>query len=393
MGTRFFSTKDRPFHLGPYPLERLKRVEAVDLAGAPAFRPLDFRRLDTPHSLVNAMGEYQAMMDVLRDGEVNPARASAPTDPAERARHMKAFGYFQDASMMGICRLPETARLQTPFRNPDIDRLAEELRTKQTKTLASGIDEIMAGLKEGISKPPSTIGEHTHCLVFLVEHMRAPSASEPGSDWIEDAQAHRAALRATEAAIVLSNYLHLLGFRAKAHTATSSDVDLGKLAVAAGLATIERGRLFAPYIGEGFGLAAVTTDFDMETDEPLAPWRAQTYGPAWWVGKGTAKSAFNRDPYRKRRYVDGAHPFETLKRVDAPTTFIDEARVARVPKTDRHVRAVAIRRSWQETAEGGLGRLVRPQKCAFLCAAARAWGIRAAAGRRAVTRRNATNKR
>ena len=66
MGTRFFSTNDRPFHLGPYPLERLVRLEGVaDLSGVPAAVPLDFRRLDTPHSLVNAMGEYQAMMDAI----------------------------------------------------------------------------------------------------------------------------------------------------------------------------------------------------------------------------------------------------------------------------------------------------------------------------------------
>jgi hypothetical protein len=51
----------------------------------PPHVPLDFRRLDTPHSLVNAMGEYQAMMDVIRDGLVNPTPAAAPTDPQERA--------------------------------------------------------------------------------------------------------------------------------------------------------------------------------------------------------------------------------------------------------------------------------------------------------------------
>ena len=48
----------------------------------------------------------------------------------------------------------------------------------------------------------------------------------------------------------------------------------------------------------------------------------------------------NRDPYTKRRFVDGAHPFERLKRVETPTTYIDETRVARVPKrTDMFARA------------------------------------------------------
>ncbi len=357
MGTRFFSTKDRPFHLGPYPLERLKRLdEAPDLSRVPAFKPLDFRKLETPHSLVNAMGEYQAMMDVLRDGVVNPAKATATEDPTERARHMKAFGYFQDASMMGVCRLSEQAVLDAPCQNPEIERLAEIIRTKQTKTLASGIDQIMAALKDSIAQPASSIEGHSHALVILSEHNRAPRPSEPGADWIMQAQDYRGALRATEAAVILSNYLHLLGFQAKAHTATASDVDLGKLAVAAGLASVERGRTFAPYIGEGFGLAVVTTNMEMMPDAPLAPWAEQSYGAAWWIGKGTSKSAFNRDPYRARNYADGAHPFETLKRVDTPTTFIDEARVARVPKrTDMFARSQFgdLGKKQQEAASGG----------------------------------------
>jgi len=241
MSLRFFSTKDRPCHLGPYPLERLKRVATPDLIRVPPFTPLDFRRLETPYSLVNAMGDYQAMMDVIRDGTVNSAAADAPTAPEERARHMKAFGYFQDASMLGICEMSAEASLTQPTRNPDINRLANDIRTKQTKTLASGIDQIMAELKESIAKPPTGIDGHTHALVVLVEHYRDPKDAEPGSQWILGAHDHRAALRATEAAVILAEYLHLLGSMAKAHTATSSDVALNKLAVMAGLVVADRG--------------------------------------------------------------------------------------------------------------------------------------------------------
>ena len=45
-------------------------------------------------------------------------------------------------------------------------------------------------------------------------------------------------------------------------------------------------------------------------------------------------------PYSNRRFVDGAHPFEKLKRVDIPTTYIDEPNIPRVPKrTDLFTRA------------------------------------------------------
>ncbi|WP_323780425.1 2Fe-2S iron-sulfur cluster-binding protein [Thalassovita sp.] len=361
MGLRFFSDKDRPVHLGPYPLERLKRLrQAPDFNTVPAWGPVSFRRPDAPDSIVNAMGEYQAMLDAIRDGMVNKTRATIPADPLDRSNHLKAFGYFSDASMVGICRLPDAARLEQPERNPDIDRLAEELRSKQTKTLASGIDVIMAELKEAMEAPPSGIDGHKYALIFLYEYPRDPQPYEPGTEWIADAQAHRACLRANETAAVLANYIRLLGWQAKAHSGASSDVDLNRLAVAAGLATVDNGALVAPWIGPRFGLAAVTCDLGLIADKPLAPMSEQpwfkTKGPAWWLGKGFAKSALNRDPFAKRRFAEGPHPFERLKRVEDPTTYIDEPNVARVPKrADMFARAQFgdMGKHVQDGAKGG----------------------------------------
>ncbi len=336
---RIFSTAKRPVHLGPFPLEGLLRRNDVSLEGIPVTEPLDFHRLETPHSLVNAMGEYQAMMDAIRGGLVNKAVADAPEDPGERAAHLKGFGYFSDASMVGCCALPEGAALAEPFRNPDIERLAEDLRTRQTKTLAAGIDLIMADLRDAMAATPAGIGGHTHAILFLYEHHRDPKADEPGAEWIDDAQAHRASLRASETAVVIANYLRVLGHQAIAHTPTSADVCLNRLAVASGLAVMDAGRLVVPWLGEGFGVAAVTTDFAIAPDKPLAPMAEQRLGGLDWTLGKAGKGALNRDPYAKRRYVNGAHPFEKLKRVEEPTTFIDEPRVARVPKrTDMFAR-------------------------------------------------------
>ncbi len=325
------------------------------LAELPAFEPLSFRRPEAPEALVNAMAEYQACMDAIRDGLVNMARAECPADPTERANHLKAFGYFEDISMVGICVLPREAHLAEPVRNPDIDRLAEELRTRQTKTLASGIDLIMADLKESMEAPPSTVEGHTHALVFLTEMPRDPDKGEVGTAWLEDAQAARAALRSTEVAVILANYIRLLGWDAKAHTVTSSDVDLNRLAIEAGLALPVDGVPTNPFLGVRFGLAVVTTTFELASDQPLAM-EQPTLGWKWWLGYGTRKSGMDRDPYKKRYYVQGPHPFETLKRVDDPTTFIDEPRVPRVPKrTDMFARAQFgdMGKSLQDNAKGG----------------------------------------
>ena len=358
MGFRFFSDAARPVHLGPFPLERLARGPMPDLEAVPPFRPLSFRKPDSPTSIVNAMADYQAMMDAIRDGFVNKTRADCPREPVERANHLKAFGYFSDADMAGIGPLPGAARLAEPVRNPDIDRLAQDLRSRQTKTLASGIDLIMADLRDSMDAPPTGIEAHDSALVILYEIPRDPDPAEPGSDWIAEAQAHRACLRATETAVVLANYIRLLGWHAKAHSAACTDVDLGRLTVAAGLATLQDGALVNPYLGRRFGVAAVTTDFGLAHDAPLAqdqP-RWQSHGPRWWLGRGSARSALNGNPFDARRYVDGPHPFETLKRVETPTTYIDEAHVPRVPKrTDMFARAQfgELGRAVQEGAKGG----------------------------------------
>ncbi len=360
MGLKFFSDKARPVHLGPYPLERLKRQDTAAWRNVPDDPLLTFHRPERPESIVNAMGEFQAMMDALRDGMVNGVQSDIPSDPVERANHLKSFGYFNDASMVGVGPLTDAARLDVPRRNPDIDRLAEALRTRQIKSLAAGIDLIMADLKDSMEMPPSSIEGHKHALVFLIEHHRDPERGESGSDWILDAQDHRACLRATEVAVVIANYIRLLGFGAKAHTATSSDVDLGKVALSAGLVSCEDGTLVAPWLGTRYGLAVITTDMELAHDGALAPMAEQpwfkTQGPAWWLGKGFAKSAMNQDPYRNRDYVKGAQPFERLKRVQTPTTYIDEANVARVPKrADMFARVQFgdMGKALQDAAKGG----------------------------------------
>jgi reductive dehalogenase len=360
MTIRFFSDKDRPVHMGHYPSELLARTSGLpDLGAVPPMSQLSFEQPHDPASIVNAMREHQAMLDAIRDGLVNKVVADAPADPLTRAQHLKAFGYFADAAVVGACLLPKTAMLPTPFHNPDVARLAHDLKTRQTKTLASGIDMIMADLKESVEAEPTSITNHSYALVFLYENPRTPDAREVGCDWIKDAQAHRAGLLAAETAVVIAHYLRTLGHDARGHTVSSSDVDLGQLAVAAGLVTVENGVLTHPYIGTRFGLAAVTTTFEITPDMPLVPLAQQpksAFGLRWKTGKGFAKNAMNAVPYSKRRFVDGAHPFETLKRVEKPTTYIDEAHVARVPKrADMFARAQFgdMGKTLQDQAKGG----------------------------------------
>ena len=362
---KLFSYSKRPFHLGPYPLEKLPRSGLpAELEAVPPMRALSFHR-EEHGNLVNAMRRYQAMLDAIRDGMVKTERATIPGDPAERSRHLKSFGYYQDASQAGICRIAPEMWLKQPILNSDTDELAELLRNKQTKTLAAGIDVVMAELKETMSAPATQASHHTHAIVYLYEYPRDPGQDEAGCEWLHNSQAERACIRATETAAVLSNYIRLLGYEARGHSATCSDIDLNKLAVAAGLAQVQPSPggpiITNPYTGSRFGLCAITTTLELEPDQALAAsssllQRWQSHGPNWWLGYGFAKNRFNQLGYRNRQFKDGAYPFERTQRVDKPTTLIDEPRIPRVPKrTDMFARAIFgdMGKQVQDSAKNG----------------------------------------
>ena len=151
MAARLLSRKNRPPHLGPHSLEVLPRRVDIDLTAVPRFEPMSFERPDDPQSIINAMCDHQAVLDAIRVGLVNPVLAEMPDDPVERANHLKSFGYFQDASMVGVCALPQAARLEKSYVNPRIAALAEDLQTRQVKSVAPGFDKIMADLKESMA--------------------------------------------------------------------------------------------------------------------------------------------------------------------------------------------------------------------------------------------------
>ncbi|MCY4461285.1 MAG: 4Fe-4S dicluster domain-containing protein [Albidovulum sp.] len=355
-----FSSKNRAFHLGPYPLEKLARASSdLDLSGIPD-TPLPNYAPDHPDSLAHAMGRYAAMMDTVRDGAVAHGKADIPDDPSERSRHLKAAGYYFDCSMAGVSRLAPSHFLNEPRRNPDIEGIRRELEAGQPTSYAAGVDAIYADILAASRNTPNPVPHHGHALVFLVEFAREPAEGEPGTEWFRGTQLERASLLASNTAVVIANYIRMLGYEARAHSMSTSDVDLYKLSVSAGLCGMVRGRLCNAFARQGFGLAAVTTDLELEPDRPLARNAGRdglrSHGPDWWLGRGLGKRAATEIPFAKREFRLGPHPFENQRRVDSPTTFIDEERVPRFPKrADFFARALFgdMGPAVQDAAKGG----------------------------------------
>ena len=355
-----FSSRNRAFHLGPYPLEKLSRSDSDPYLSEVPETPLPNYAPDEPNSLAHAMGRYAAMLDTVRDGAVTHGEAEIPEDTAERSRHFKSAGYYFDCSMAGIARLNSRHFLDEPRRNTMIDGIRMELEAGQPTSYAAGVDAIYADILAASRAKSEPVRHHGHALVFLVEFTREPDEGEPGTEWFRGTQLERASLLAANTAVVIANYIRMLGYEARAHTMSTSDVNLYKLSVSAGLCGLVGGQLRNAFVRRGFGLAAVTTELEMEPEEPLASNAGRnglgSHGLDWWLGRGFGKRSATAVPFAKREFRLGPHRFENQKRVDKPTTFIDEDRVPRFPKrADFFARALFgdMGPAVQDAAKGG----------------------------------------
>jgi ferredoxin-NADP reductase/ferredoxin len=290
-----------------------------------------------PTDLGRSISSFLCALDAVREGDVAANRAQIPEDLQERAKHMKAAGYFLDAALMGIAPLKAEHFLAKPHRHPGLATLSFA-ESKEKLRLRFNPLAVIRQMEQAISLADRPITGHTHALVIVNDYPRDPGPDETGTEWFSDLQPWRAAVRAAETACVLASYLRILGYEARAHTATTSNVNLQLLAVEAGLVLPgPEGRITNPFIGDRFQVAVVTTTLKMAQDLPL---RAQTLGDRWrskglrwWLGAASPRSSRTAVDMVGRPYKDSRYPTEKLKRVDKPTTFIDEARIPRVPKS------------------------------------------------------------
>ena len=294
---KLFSHRKRPVHLGPYPLERLPRLDAVDASplgvngGRLPPRPAESGRTG-PRSAAPAYGLYLDLLNTHRGGEAAPA-APIPDDPGDAARNLKAGLYFLDADMVGCGLIPDEAWTSA-------------------------------------SRP------HRHAVVVLIAFSRKLRGPQPGDSWIEGTRQVNADLRATELAAITAHYIRALGHGAVAHTPGASDLDLDRVALQAGLVEVHKGQLRVPYIDGGFALSVVSTDLELASDAPLArrgPLAAlrSTHSVGWTLGRGGTRAGIGRLNGDHRPLHMGRYPMERIKRVDSPTTLIIEDEVPRVP--------------------------------------------------------------
>jgi len=291
---RLFSSKLRSPHLGRFPYERLPRGNPrVEKAPHSKQHPTGLLPAGS-QSVAPVLSPYFDLYREHRDGPAAAATAPVPDDPMLRAENLKAGCYFLDADGAAICRVPPGA----------VD------------------GHLPAG--------------HSHALVILVHHGKIPLPDEASFEWIIGSADAMADLRAAEIACSLAGYLRNMGFPARAQFShpDCSDVDLIHLGLAAGLIETDGGAVRHPFSDRGFRLAAVTTTYEAAIDLPLARRsmadRIRSHGPGWLLGMDGAATPFDDSPARALHL--GLYPMEKVKRVERPTTVVDESRIQRVSK-------------------------------------------------------------
>lgn len=251
-----FNWKNRPLHMGKFPMEAIKRVEKTttlitddvprmpkranffvrsafgDVGKKPA---AEVKRFVSKHPLNRAMGKVMREHVPLKTGDPREEQAPLPDSLQERANHLKSLCYFLDVDVVGICEVPDYA-----WYSHDLD---------------------------GNEIPP----KHKYAIVLLIDQGYETMAGSSGDDWISASQSYRAYINGSQTATIVANYLLELGYEAQAHTNADSDVLHNPLIMLAGLGELSRiGEVVLnPFLGPRFKSAVITTNLEMAVDKPI----------------------------------------------------------------------------------------------------------------------------
>ena len=288
----FFSSKNRPFHYGFYPLERLPRDEQIIIDERAASRKAPPVVSDDARSEYGAaLEKYHAIFKQFCEGAVAPSRAPVPDDLERRAIDIKGAGYFLDAGQIGICELSASCWYQ------------------------------------GANQE-----QHTHGVVVLAEYPRLPEAGNLARGWLDGCIHETAQMRAFEVAVGIANHIRAMGYNATAYDDRNVQLDADRLTVLAGLGVRAGEQIVNPYLGSGFSVALLSTDYALAADKPLAARAKNGRNLAYWLGLGGATSGLERWRRARRPTHLSNYPMEQVKRVPRPTTLILDDEVPRVPK-------------------------------------------------------------
>ena len=249
----------RPFHMGAYPMEKIRRVARpttlIDTASVPRIPKRHDMFYRAEHGDLGAKAQREAVNERMIAkspfghallpllGSRVPAQfgESADTvcpgsDDAERnSKAVKAALHYMGADMVGICEIPDYA-----WYSHDLDG-----------------SEI--------------VPYHRYAISVLIDQGYETMEGASGDDWISGAQSMRAYLRAQLLGNIVSCHIRSLGHSSRVHSVIDQDVLHIPLILQSGLGELSRiGELVLnPYVGPRFKSGVITTNMPLKPDQPV----------------------------------------------------------------------------------------------------------------------------
>ncbi len=246
----------RPLHLGPAPMEKIKRVpDPTTLVIGDEIVRQPKRANFFTRALMGDLGEKAkhertrfavknpyafAMTPLIRNMVPMQGGSPAPSrrelgDARTNAAAVKALGYYLGADLIGVCEA-------SPWM-------------------------WYSHHEDGTPIEPY----HKYAVVMLIDQGFETMEGASGDDWISGAQSMRAYLRGAEIAGVMAAHLRRLGYSSRSQTNADSDILQIPPTLMAGLGELSRiGELvLSPFVGPRFKTVVLTTDLPLEVDRPI----------------------------------------------------------------------------------------------------------------------------
>jgi ferredoxin len=252
---------ERPVHLGRYPMERIRRVDApTTLVLRDEIRRVPKRADLFTRALAGDLGD-KAKAERTRFAVKHPLawamtpliRGLVPLQGSREALHPTGLG----------------SDLSNPQRNADA-----------IKALAHALGADLVGICEAepwmYYSHDEVQGQpiqpyHRYAVVMLIDQGFETMEGASGDDWISGAQSMRAYLRGAMIAGVMAAHVRRMGLSARAHSNAHSELLHLPAVLMAGLGELSRiGELILnPFIGPRSKSVLITTDMPLAIDKPI----------------------------------------------------------------------------------------------------------------------------
>jgi len=256
-GLERWRRKRRPSHLGPYPVETLKRVDKPttliledEVPRVPSRANFYMRtslgdlsdkasseaaRWSQKHPVSQGIVRPMWALKPLQDGQTAAKTQQGTQDTQANTKALKALSHYLGSAITGICEIPDYCWYSHDKRGRPIEPY------------------------------------HKYAIVVLIDQGYETFLGASGNDWISGSQSMRAYLRGAEVAGVMAAHIREMGYPARAHSSLDSHVLHVPLVLNAGLG--EQSRIgesaLNPFLGMRFKTAVLTTDIPLVPDLPI----------------------------------------------------------------------------------------------------------------------------